>query len=154
NDALMHLLEEHRSQVAVVLSLSTLRRESAMINHTLSWEQTIEDFGAELTHFPRLQALSRFAHVFVRVGQEGVIHIQNVHDRITGEFYFTAYADAELHHDRTAEGATIGKNTILLAGLLGTIASRRKRKATSLDGWVKASIRAMIAADRYDEEKL
>jgi len=55
---------EKNNHVAVLLSLKSLQQQGAAVTHGLSWEQTVEDFGAELHLFPRLRALSHFRHLF------------------------------------------------------------------------------------------
>jgi hypothetical protein len=113
-------LSEFKPHVGIVIAMSTLRRFGAAISLGLSWEQTIEDFAAELYLFPELKALSRFRHLFVRVGLVGLIHIENdgcAGCPFSGRVYFMPYTLEGIERDPESEGRVIGKNTLLLASL-------------------------------------
>lgn len=88
---------DKNNNVAVLLSLKSLQQQGAAVTHGLSWEQTVEDFGAELHLFPRLRALSHFRHLFLRVDGDGLIHVRSVgvkeraSNRLRGRLYFAPY---------------------------------------------------------------
>lgn len=81
--------------VGIRLSLEQLQAQRAAITWGLSWEQTVEDFAAELYLFPRLLALSEFRHLFLCCGSHGLVHIENVKasarasTRLRGKLYFS-----------------------------------------------------------------
>ena len=88
---------EKNINVAVFLSLKSLQQQGAAITHGLSWEQTVEDFGAELHLFPGLRAVSHFRHLFLRVDGDGLIHVRSAgvteraSSRLGGRLYFSPY---------------------------------------------------------------
>jgi hypothetical protein len=90
---------EKNINVAVLLSLKSLQQQGAAVTHALSWEQTVEDFGAELHLYPRLRALSHFRHLFLRVDRNGLIHLRSAgfreraSSRLSGRLYFAPYRD-------------------------------------------------------------
>src|SRR6516164_7531758 len=47
-------------EIGIRLSLDQMQKQGAAITRGLSWEQTVEDFAAELYLFPPLMALSEF----------------------------------------------------------------------------------------------
>jgi hypothetical protein len=114
------LYKHHRRDVGIVVAMSTLRRNGAAISRGLSWEQTIEDFAAELHLFPELAALSQFRDLFVRVGVAGLIHIENDGSAdcpYRGRIYFIPNTLDGIHRDPEVDGRVIGKNTLLIASL-------------------------------------
>jgi hypothetical protein len=88
---------ERNNHVAILLSLKSLQQQGAAVTHGHSWEQTVEDFGAELHLFPQLRALSHFRHLFLRVDGDGLIHVRSVgvreraSSRLGGRLYFAPY---------------------------------------------------------------
>jgi len=134
-------LFEARSHVGIVMSMSMLRAEGAVVARRLSFEHLVEDFCSELHLFPRLSLLARFRHLFVRVGMIAVVHIEHApdavtNDRFTGEVYFSPYARDHLHRDQEQEGSTLGRNTTLIAALaraLLDVESCAEREEDSID---------------------
>jgi hypothetical protein len=117
---LWRALSEHPSNVGVVVAMSTLRRFGAAISLGFSWEQTIEDFAAELHLFPELKALTAFRHLFVRVGVAGLIHIErdgNKDSPCRGKLYFIPDTLEAFDRDPEVQGRVIGKNSLLIASL-------------------------------------
>jgi len=109
--------------VGIVISLSAIRSEGGSISRRLSWEQGIEDLTAELHLFPRLRGLTRFRHLFVRVGTVGFIHIEHrkpdsVEPPLEGWTYFSPYARRGIYRDHEREGHTFGGNVVLIAALV------------------------------------
>jgi hypothetical protein len=121
NGFLQHLYSSFKQQVGVVVSLSALRRQGAAISYGLSWEQTVEDFSAELHLFPQLRALSQFRDLFVRVEMEGVFHVENAGEDngrdLAGRLHFVPYAPDGIRRDPDLDGRIVGKNTVLIASL-------------------------------------
>jgi hypothetical protein len=148
---LWNLLYEHRAATGIVLSISTLRAEGVAISRRLSWEQGVEDFAAELHLFPRLSVLSRFRHLFVRVGVVGFIHLE--HDesapaayKLSGGVYFAPYVEEGIYRDRDLEGNTIGKGTIFIAAIVRDCYASSTRPA-SLKGTFTRALKAMRTVD-------
>ena len=110
-----------KNRVGIVVSLSTLQRAGAAVSSGLSWEQTVEDFTAEMHLFPKLWALSQFCHLFVRVDLTGLIHIENRFEGMSGRVYFAPYAENGIRRDPELEGCFVGKNTVLVAWLAQVI---------------------------------
>lgn len=122
-------LPEYRSEVGIVVAMSTLRRKGAAISLGFSWERTIEDFAAELHLFPQLNVISQFfPHLYVRVGVAGLIHIEKDETGSSrrGTLYFISNTLEAFHRDPEVEGRVIGKNTLLIASLAR---ARRRREA-------------------------
>jgi hypothetical protein len=147
---------ETRESVGIVVSLDTLRRAGIVIRHGLSWEQTVEDFAAELHLFRRLSALSQFRHLFVRIDGGGLIHLRNDYPeagcRLCGTLYFKPFAQ-----DANPEGHIVGKNTMLIACLIDQLNERKKPEQRedvirAIDSGIKLGIVAVQLAhkDGYD----
>ena len=81
-------------EIGIRLSLDQMQKQGAAITRGLSWEQTVEDFAAELYLFAPLMALSEFRHLFLCCGS-GLVHIENVKAvcgasaRLKGRLYFS-----------------------------------------------------------------
>jgi hypothetical protein len=148
-------LYERRDNVAVVTSVSTLRAQGIAVSRRLSWEQGVEDLTAELHLVPRLCALTRFRHLFVRVGMVGFIHIQRNETalevkKLSGEVYFAPHAKDAIHRDREVEGHTIGKNALFIAALVRAI-REHVQGPRSDDGSSKPGKRREAASQRIRE---
>jgi len=68
-----HLREHHADRLIVLLSVDDLRRTQVQISRELSWERTAQDVFWELANNPRINSLSRCAHVVVSFGAAGAI---------------------------------------------------------------------------------
>lgn len=149
-------LFKHRERVGIVTSMSALRAAGAVVSRRLSLEHLVEDFCSELHLFPRLSVLGHFSHLFVRIGMVGVVHVRRVYDRqevchdsFAGDVYFSAAASQGVHRDSEQEGATIGKNAVLIAALLhaleGKRAPRRKKSSdASSDEYSSVEMRDLV----------
>ena len=60
-----HLRENCADRLIVVMTVNDLRRTEVQVSRELSWERTAQDLFWELTHNPRVNALSQCAHVVV-----------------------------------------------------------------------------------------
>jgi len=146
-----------RKSIGIIVSLATLRRAGVMIRHGLSWEQTVEDFTAELQLFRRLRALSQFRHLFIRIDREGLIHLRNDYPeagcRLKGTLYFEPFAT-----NPNLQGHIVGKNTFLIACLIdqlchhaGNACGNQKKRNVIADGVQQAIIAARLASEHgYD----
>jgi len=123
-------LRAHTDRVAIVTSLTALRQAGVLVTRRLSWEQGVEDLASELHRFPRLRALTQFAHLFVRLGTVGFLHIErnngkeagNAH---SGSVYFAPYIESGIYRDHEVDGSTIGRNTIFIATLVEHVLKKR-----------------------------
>ncbi|MBI2837267.1 MAG: ATPase [Acidobacteria bacterium] len=66
-----HLLEQWSDRLIVVMTVNDLRRTEVKISRELSWERTVQDLFWELTHNPRVNSLSRIAHIVVSFDTAG-----------------------------------------------------------------------------------
>jgi len=66
-----HLRENCADRLIVVMTVNDLRRTEVQISRELSWERTAQDLFWELTHNPRVNALSRCAHVVISFDTAG-----------------------------------------------------------------------------------
>ncbi|MFO7742597.1 MAG: RyR domain-containing protein [Anaerolineae bacterium] len=66
-----HLHEHHADRLIAVMPVNDLRRTEVHISRGLSWERTAQDIAWELVHNPRVNSLSRCAHVMISFGTAG-----------------------------------------------------------------------------------
>jgi hypothetical protein len=123
-------LRAHTDRVAIVTSLTALRQAGVLVTRRLSWEQGVEDLAAELHRFPRLRALTQFAHLFVRLGTVGFLHIERNNGKeagnaLSGIVYFAPYIESGIYRDHEVDGSTIGRNTIFIATLVDHLLKKR-----------------------------
>ena len=159
-------LYEHRTNVGIIVSVSTLRGEGVAVSRRLSWEQGVEDLAAELHLFPRLRALTRFRHLFIRVGMVGFIHIQwdastPATHKLSGDVYFDPHAKDAIHRDRDVGGHTVGMNTIFVAALARSARERveavrgprgRRRGDRTAETRVRDAMRRALRAMRVVDD--
>jgi hypothetical protein len=145
-----------KDRVGIVVSLSTLQRAGAAVSSGLSWEQTVEDFTAEIHLFPKLKALSQFCHFFARVDLTGVIHIKNSPKGVSGKVYFAPYAENGGLRDPELEGCFIGKNTLLIAWLARQIRAASSDNDDLFRDGILSAIRTIVKIDEegYNSEHL
>jgi hypothetical protein len=67
------LLSQHADRLIVITSIYDLRRTEVQISRQLSWERTAQDVVWELTNNPRVNGLSRCAHVIISLDAAGAI---------------------------------------------------------------------------------
>jgi hypothetical protein len=60
-----HLIARCPERLIVIMTVNDLRLSEVQISRELSWERTAQDVAWELTHNPRINALSRCCHVVV-----------------------------------------------------------------------------------------
>jgi hypothetical protein len=136
------LRENFRGQVGIVTSLGALRRSGALVNDHSSWEQTVEDLAAELHLFKRLHDLRDFEHLFIRIGIDGLVHIRNQANQLSGTLYFAA--DRDQGSDvKGGKGCVAGKNTLVITSLLRVMLGAGKDEQ-----WQVAIIDALRAIRR------
>ncbi len=68
-----HLLTNCADRLIVVMTVNDLRLTEVQISRELSWERTAQDLAWELVHNPRVNALSRCAHVVISFYTDGAV---------------------------------------------------------------------------------
>lgn len=68
-----HLREHHADRLIVVMPVGDLRRTEVHVSRGLSWERTAQDIAWELVHNPRVNTLSRCAHVVISFDTAGAL---------------------------------------------------------------------------------
>jgi hypothetical protein len=67
-------LHDHwTDRLVVVVTIDDLRPSDVQVSRELSWERTAQDLAWELIYNPRVNALSRCAHVVVSIGPDGAV---------------------------------------------------------------------------------
>lgn len=70
-----HLQKNHVERLIVVMAIDDLRLSEVQISRGLSWERTAQDIVWELVHNPRVNGLSRCAHVVISFETAGAISL-------------------------------------------------------------------------------
>jgi len=68
-----HLHKNCADRLIVVMTVNDLRLTEVQISRELSWERTAQDVAWELVHNPRVNALSRCAHVVISFDTAGAV---------------------------------------------------------------------------------
>lgn len=68
-----HLHSNYADCLIVVMTVNDLRLTEVQISRELSWERTAQDVAWELVHNPRVNALSRCAHVVISFDTAGAV---------------------------------------------------------------------------------
>jgi len=74
-DLWQHLLKNYAERLIVVMAIDDLRLSEVQISRGLSWERTAQDVVWELVHNPRVNGLSRCAHVVISFDTAGAISL-------------------------------------------------------------------------------
>jgi hypothetical protein len=85
-----HLLERAPDQLIILTTIDDLRQSEVQISRQLSWERTAQDILWELTHNPRVNGLSRCAHVIVSLGAAGAILLSKREKGPSAQLFFDA----------------------------------------------------------------
>ncbi len=116
-----HLHRNCAQRVIVVMNVNDLRRTEVQISRELSWERTAHDLYWELTHNPRVNALSRCAHVIVSLDTVGAFLLSQSHDSERNDsFLSTLFFDPEIVEgmwNQTLPGEMIGYTSCLTAAI-------------------------------------
>jgi hypothetical protein len=121
-----HLHKNCSERVIVVVSADDLRRTEVQISRELSWERTAQDLYWELTHNPRINALSRCAHVIISFGTAGAFLLSWTNAGKKGEAHNEGSFEGTLFFDpaivegmwnQAFPGEMIGYNSCLTAGI-------------------------------------
>jgi hypothetical protein len=114
----------HADRLVVVLTVNDLRLSEVQISRELSWERTAQDLAWELVYNPRVNALSRCAHLVVSFSAAGALLFSRRDPAAEGEpalsprcrlFFDPAVIEGEW--EQAHPGGMIGYTTCLAAGL-------------------------------------
>ncbi len=73
------LIEDFAERLVVVVTVNDLRLTEVQISRELSWERTAQDLAEELVGNPRVNSLSRCAHVVVSLDTDGALLLSRRH---------------------------------------------------------------------------
>jgi hypothetical protein len=144
------LYQNRAERLIVVTNVNSLRRTEVQISRELSWERTAQDLFWELVHNPRVNALSRCAHVVVSVGAAGAVLLSRKPaerdlpktEAIHRCFLFFDPEEIEGMWQQRHPGGMIGYNTCLTAALARAIMGSPDQPA------IHAGIQSGLAAMR------
>jgi hypothetical protein len=110
------LLRDHAGRLIVVMTIDDLRRTEVQISQRLSWERTAQDILWELTHNPRVNGLSRCAHVVVSFGTSGAVLLSRGPAGMTG-ILLSEPTVMEAGWERPDGGRMIGSTATLTSAI-------------------------------------
>ncbi|OAI53220.1 hypothetical protein AYO47_05290 [Planctomyces sp. SCGC AG-212-M04] len=110
------LLRDHAERLIVVMTTDDLRRTEVQISQRLSWERTAQDVLWELTHNPRVNGLSRCAHVVVSFGTSGAVLLSRGSNGLSGTL-LSEPTVMETGWERPDGGRMIGSTATLTAAI-------------------------------------
>ena len=114
-----HLQKNCAGRLIVVMNADDLRRTEVQISRELSWERTAHDLYWELTHNPKVNALSRSAHLIVSFDTAGAFLLSRA-DKAPDFFNSTLFFDPAIVEgmwNQALPGGMIGYNSCLTAGI-------------------------------------
>jgi len=116
-----HLLQHHSDRLIVVMTVNDLRLTEVAVSRALSWERTAQDLVWELLHTPRVNGLSRCAHVVVSFDTAGALLLSHGHEGgAAAAPKATLLFDPEVIEGEWAQrypGGMIGYTSCLAAGI-------------------------------------
>ena len=112
-----HLRSNCADRLIVVMSVNDLRLTEVQISRELSWERTAQDLAWELVHNPRINALSRCAHVVVSFDTAGALLLSTQEEGPPGCQLFFDPAVIEGMWAQTYRGGMIGYTSCLTTGI-------------------------------------
>ena len=110
------LLKDHAARLIVLMTIEDLRRTEVQISERLSWERTAQDILWELTHNPRVNGLSRCAHVIISFGTSGAVLLSREQDCTKG-ILLSEPTVMEGGWERPNGGRMIGSTATLTAAI-------------------------------------
>jgi len=111
-----HLIEHASDRLIVLTTIDDLRQSEVQISRQLSWERTAQDILWELTHNPRVNGLSRCAHVIISLGAAGAIHLFKQGEGFKAGLYFDPQC-MEGEWENEHAGGMFGYSTCLAAAI-------------------------------------
>jgi hypothetical protein len=116
-----HVHQHHADRLIVVTPVGDLRRTEVHISQGLSWERTAQDVAWELVHNPRVNSLSRCAHVAISFDTAGALLLSRSGSEqqrsVPDSFLFFDPHVVEGMWQRDHPGQMIGYTTCLAAGI-------------------------------------
>jgi hypothetical protein len=112
------LQKDFAKRTVAVMTVNDLRLSEVQISRELSWERTAQDLAWEIVYNPRINSLSRCAHVVVSFGTAGAI----IFSRNRGKLLFDP-AVVEGMWEQQFPGKMIGYTACLAAGLTAQLLS-------------------------------
>jgi hypothetical protein len=113
-----HLLKAHAENLIVVTTIGDLRQTEVQISRQVSWERTSQDIYWELTHNPRVNNLSRSAHVIVSFHTAGAVLLSHSRDSGTRALLFFDPHNLEGDWERKHPGGMSGYTSCLITSLV------------------------------------
>jgi hypothetical protein len=112
-----HLLEHFTDRLITITTIADLRQTEVQISRQLSWERTAQDVVWELTHNPRVNALSRCAHAIVSMNAAGSIMLSTTPDGPQQTMLFFDPRAMEGDWERGVPGYIFGYTSCLTASI-------------------------------------
>jgi hypothetical protein len=149
-DLWKELYERWADRLIVILSVKDLRLSEVQISSELSWERTAQDVAWELVYNPRVNAISRCAHVVVSFNAAGAMWIKREENEARVEKDAIVPPKCTLLFDplviegmweQNHPGLMVGYNTCLTASIVHELMTRPD-KPDIADG-VKAGLCAL-----------
>jgi hypothetical protein len=143
-------LLQYKQHVAILCSVSSLRHAGAAISRRLSWELGVEDALADLKHFQPLQALSKFRHLFIRVGFIGALHLERDESGPrpeSGQLIFAPSARNAIFADEVKDGRIQGQDSVVAACLLRSLRMRQCPVAALGAGDIADALKSGLTAN-------
>jgi hypothetical protein len=129
-------------RVAVVIAVNDLRLAAVQVSRELSWERTAEDLLWELVHNPRVNSLSRCAHVVVSFNRTGALLLSK--DRDCKLFFDQRFI--ERSSEDKLPGRMIGHTSSLTASIARELL--RDPQSPTLDRAIQRGVSAMRTLHR------
>jgi hypothetical protein len=150
------LRQRHAERLVVVMTVNDLRLTEVHVSRELSWERTAQDLFWELTHNPRVNALSRCAHVIVSLDTAGTLLLSRSGQ---GEpprcLLFFDPREIEGTWNRRYPGGMIGYTSCLTAGIAcQLVRAAAEGAAPDLEPGIQAGVMAMrrLHVEGYDAQ--
>lgn len=147
------LIEDIDERLIVVVTVNDLRLTEVQISRELSWERTAQDLAEELVSNPRINSLSRCAHVVVSLDTDGALLLSR-HRRVrrggSGEIRPTCqlFFDPWMTEGMWAEehpGGMVGYSICLTASIALKLMAAEDRRSPDLAGGIQRGLAGMRA---------
>jgi hypothetical protein len=112
-----YLQRTHAGRLVVAMTINDLRRSQVQITRQVSWERTAQDLMWELLYNPRVNLLTRCAHVVVSFDTAGAILFSRRAKQTPSVFLLYDPDSMEGEWGRHFKGHMVGYTTCLSAGI-------------------------------------
>jgi hypothetical protein len=113
-----HLREAYAEKLIIVTTIGDLRQTEVQISRQVSWERTAQDIYWELIHNPRVNNLSRCAHVIVSFHNAGAVLLSHSQAGETQALLFFDPYNLEGDWERKHPGGMSGYTSCLITSLV------------------------------------